>query len=87
MGIGSKLKQIHADHIGKTTALLLALVFGVLTMLIYDTIKGIVDAGAGAQRSEATASNSTPPGSPVAGSTQEQRASYLPASVSSPASR
>lgn len=87
MGIGSKLKQIHADHIGKSTALILALVFGVLTMLIYDAIKDIVDAGAGAQRSEATASNSTPASSPVAASAQDPRTSYLPASVSSPGSR
>lgn len=42
MGIGSALKQFHADNLGKSTLIIVAIVFGGLTYLIYQTIDGIV---------------------------------------------
>jgi hypothetical protein len=73
MGIASRLKELHADNIGKSTLLIVAAVFTGLTWFIYQTIETIVDRPDSAVQvvpaaAAESASPSSAPASPAADS-------------------
>lgn len=78
MGIGNKIKEVHSDNIGKSTLLIIAVVFGGLSLAAYKTIEAIIDRPDSAIQVQAPgAAADTPASAPAA----SQAADTAPAST------